>query len=86
LDSLRSTPREPPGEHEGPAVTLRWTFERADLQDAVGRQPAYRRFSRQGRRLLLGALAACVLFAFRPTWLIGGLLATLLLAGCPNAR
>jgi hypothetical protein len=29
---------------------------------------------------LLGALAACVLFAFRPTWLIGGLLATLVLA------
>jgi hypothetical protein len=79
LDSLRSTPEEPTGRHDGPAFTLRWIFERADLQDAVMRQPAFRRQNRQGRWLLLAAPFACVLFAFRPTWLNGGLLAGLLL-------
>jgi uncharacterized protein (DUF58 family) len=44
------------------------------------RQPAFKRQRRHGRRLVLGASAACVLFAFRPAWLVAGLLASLLLA------
>jgi hypothetical protein len=79
LDSLESTPQEPTGRQDDPAFTLRWTFQRADLQDAVRGQPAFRRLRRGRRRLLLAALLVCVLFAFRPTWLNGGLLAGLLL-------
>jgi hypothetical protein len=77
---LRSTPGEATGEHGHPAFALRWTYERADLQDAVLRQAVYRRYRRQAARWLsLAAMAVCVLFAFRPTWLHGGLLAGLLL-------
>jgi hypothetical protein len=79
LDSLESTPHEPPGGHEDAAFTLRWTFERADLEDAVRGQPAFRRLRRLRRWLLLLVLLACVLFAFRPTWSDGRTLALLLL-------
>jgi len=79
LDSLESTPQEPTGRHADPAFTLRWTFERADLEDAVRGQPAFRRLRRLRRWLLLLGLLACVLFAFRPTWSNGRTLAILLL-------
>jgi hypothetical protein len=62
LDSLESTPQEPTGRQDDPAFTLRWTFQRADLQDAVRGQPAFRRLRRGRRRLLLAALLVCVLF------------------------
>lgn len=79
MDSLESTPQEPAGGHDDAAFTMRWTFERADLEDAVRGQPAFRRLRRLRRWLLLLALLACVLFAFRPTWPSGRTLALLLL-------
>lgn len=78
MDSSRPTPQEPTGTHGGPAFTLRWTYERADLRDAVMGQPAFKRQRRIGRRLLLGAVVACALLAFRPGWSNGALLAALL--------
>jgi YcxB-like protein len=59
-------------------LTLRWTFERADLEDAVRGQPAFRRLRRLRRWLLLLVLLACVLFALRPTWANGRTLVLLL--------
>jgi hypothetical protein len=79
LDSLPTAPGEPNGEHDAAVITLRWTFERADFQDAIARQPAYRRLSRQLRWLLVGAVPACVLFALRPSWLVAAVLITMLL-------
>ncbi len=79
MDSLESTPQEPAGGHDDAAFTMRWTFERADLEDAVRGQPAFRRLRRLRRWLLLLVLLACVLFAFRPTWPNGRTLALLLL-------
>jgi len=79
LDSLESTPQEPTGGHDDAAFTLRWTFERADLEDAVRGQPAFRRLRRLRRWLLLLVLLACVLVAFRPTWSNGRTLALVLL-------
>jgi hypothetical protein len=79
LDSLESTPQEPTGGHDDAAFTLRWTFERADLEDAVRGQPGFRRLRRLRRWLLLLALLACVLVAFRPTWSNGRTLAIVLL-------
>lgn len=79
MDSLESTPQEPTGRHDDAAFTLRWTFERADLEDAVRGQPAFGRLRRLRRWLLLLGLFACVLFAFRPTWSNGRTLAILLL-------
>ena len=79
MDSLESTPQEPAGGRDDPAFTLRWTFERADLEDAVRGQPGFRRLRRLRRWLLLLGLLACVLFAFRPTWSNGRTLAIVLL-------
>ena len=79
MDSLESTPQEPAGGHEDAAFTLGWTFERADLEDAVRGQPAFRRLRRRRRWLLLLVLLVCVLFAFRPTWSNGRTLAIVLL-------
>jgi hypothetical protein len=38
---LESTPPEPTGGHDDAALTLRWTVERADLEDAIRGQPAF---------------------------------------------
>ena len=79
MDWLESTPQEPAGGRDDAAFTLRWTFERADLEDAVRGQPAFRRLRRLRRWLLLLVLLAGVLFAFRPAWSTGRTLALLLL-------
>ena len=79
MDSLESTPQEPAGGYEDAAFTLRWTFERADLEDAIRGQPAFRRLRRLRPWLLLLVLLVCVLFGFRPTWSNGRTLALLLL-------
>jgi YcxB-like protein len=78
LDSLESTPREPAGGHDDADFTLRWTFERADLEDAIRAQPAFRRMRRLRRWLLALILLVGVLLAFRPTWSDGRTLALLL--------
>ncbi len=79
MDSSESTPQEPASGHDDAAFALRWSFERADLEDALRGQPAFRRLRRLRRWLLLLALLACVLFAFRPTWSNGRTLAIVLL-------
>ena len=79
MDSLESTPQEPAGRHDDALFTLRWTFERADLEDALRGQPAFRRLRRLRRWLLLLALLVGILFAFRPTWSNGRTLALVLL-------
>ena len=56
------------GGHEVAALTLRWTFERADLADAIRGQPAFRRLRRLRPWLLLLVLLLCALFALQPTW------------------
>jgi hypothetical protein len=71
LDSLEPTPREPAGAHDGAAFRLRWTFERADLEDAIRAQPAFRRLRRFRRWVLVLVVLVGVLFAFRPTWSSG---------------
>lgn len=89
MDSLESSPQEPAGGHEDAALTLRWTFERADLADAIRGQPAFRRLRRLRPWLLLLVLLLCALFALRPTWsngrsLILPLLVVLLLWTMPR--
>jgi YcxB-like protein len=79
LDSLESTPQEPAGGHDDAAFTLRWTFECADLEDALRGQPVFRRLRRLRRWLLVLALLAGILTAFRPTWSNGRTLALMLL-------
>ena len=71
MDSLESTPKELAGGDEDAAYTLRWTFERADLADAIRGLPAFRRLRHVRRLLLLVVLLLCVLFALRPTWSSG---------------
>lgn len=89
MDSLESTPQEPAGGHEDAPFTLRWIFERADLEDAIRGQPAFRRLRRLRRWMLPLVLLLCALFALRPTWsngrtLILPLLVVLLLVTMPR--
>lgn len=63
------------------AFTLRWTFDRAELQDAVEAQSAFKRRFRLFRLLLLVAMIVLAVdFAVHPTWSSGGRLAGALVA------
>lgn len=89
MDSLESTPQEPAGGHEDAAFTLRWTFERADLEETVRGLPALRRLRRLCRWLWPLVVLLGVLFALGPTWsnarsLILLLLVVLLLETMPQ--
>ena len=59
-----------------PAFTLRWTFDRTELQEAVEAQGAFKRRLRLFRLLILVALFFLALdFALHPTWSGGGRMA-----------